>query len=569
MALTDEDRQLLSDAQVIKVPGGKREQLYTLEMQQGGRLIWAMVLPNVQHYEVPRVPSLRRRWTIDPTTRPIKQHTGYRQFQIQCRGHSGARITPPNIVGSEDVTGTNDGFGVLYLERLVKRLDEYETEAVKYRSAWSRSPKEAPDLIFRAMLEGDSWYVDEVRFIPTRSIQGSRNTYQWSMSCLTEGRAESRPWLTLAADFDRSIKTSEFMLTQATARVASKDSDFIDSIGNVIRTVESAGANDVLPLFRQLETLSPPDGIRFAPYVNGLAERLRASSWFDVAGAAVGVAGAAAQGVLAVAKLSKRGVYGVWDELKDDFRDSTRLAMGDINAAIDVIKHGCEQLIGARGGKVVTQSVTTEVVYATAQSSPGQGVIEVLTLADESLIALAARLLGDGERWIEIAALNGTSSEWFMGNGEPIEAGTLVKIPSPDGGVLGPDDASNNIYGTDILWDFVEEDYVMDGDDPRDFATVTGMANLRQALARRATFKKRQIEFCPNFGLNDSIGTPIYEETKAYIASDLVTQFTADKRVKKLTNARLTTQTDGLKAEFDIVPIGGAAQPMSVPFHGV
>lgn len=138
----------------------------------------------------------------------------------------------------------------------------------------------------------------------------------------------------------------------------------------------------------------------------------------------------------------------------------------------------------------------------------------------------------------------------------PISKGSVTDLPSPK-------KFNEELLGTDLFEK--EFDSVWDTND--DYALVSGLANLKQAVYHRLITNPGELFAHPNYGcgLEEYVGAPINVQMKGDIARRIKEQLAQEQRIAKVTDIRITTGTVNvpvgtLRIDIGFIPIGGNAE---------
>jgi hypothetical protein len=193
--------------------------------------------------------------------------------------------------------------------------------------------------------------------------------------------------------------------------------------------------------------------------------------------------------------------------------------------------------------------------------------------ATDTLQSIAAKLLGDGAKWYDIAIVNGLRSPYISDTGAPgtVGVGDLISIP-----VIGGTSAQNAIVsgqndepGTDLLGTDIAStepvesapgrplvDLAIDQSTFKDIKIVSSVANLTQALQLRMWTEQGRLPLSPSYGLPRVIGVNVDQGQAELYALSLKSTLSADSRVRSVSGVRLEKDGDLLDVDANVIPIG-------------
>lgn len=179
---------------------------------------------------------------------------------------------------------------------------------------------------------------------------------------------------------------------------------------------------------------------------------------------------------------------------------------------------------------------------------------------EESLQRLAARELGDAQKWIDIANMNGLKPPYVTG--DPIDASDTVALY---GDVLWVQSATPMVSSTGTPHQVFDQDVQLTNGKLTatngDFDISFGVDNLTQALRHRMSTDKLELTFHPEYGCNIRalIGGLNSSVAELLAISYVTAALRADVRVKDVTSCTVTVTGDQIYAAAEIVPISGRA----------
>lgn len=177
----------------------------------------------------------------------------------------------------------------------------------------------------------------------------------------------------------------------------------------------------------------------------------------------------------------------------------------------------------------------------------------------DSLRSIALRELGDAARWTELAQVNELRPPYISDQTGPGILSFGDKIMVPAATVVPADTDPNSLYGIDVR---VTDRSLMVADG--DFAIVSGIPNLAQALTHHVMVEKRELAFHPQFGsyvrslLGRGNGPTAGLLAAFYVKSALI----EDKRVAEVTECSADATGDQIAVRAVVVPV--TSKPMEL-----
>lgn len=183
----------------------------------------------------------------------------------------------------------------------------------------------------------------------------------------------------------------------------------------------------------------------------------------------------------------------------------------------------------------------------------------VETHQGDDLQAIAARELGDANRWPELVWLNKLTFPYLTGDTQSASSsvllfGSLIKVPAPVG-VYSDESDRGKVYGRDCR--MYQRQLIEDGFG--DIDIVTGTNNLNQQLRHRIDTPRGQARRHPEYGcliwrLVGKVNGPTAGALgAAYVRSALL----ADYRVSQVTSAAATIEGDVIRVTATAEAIAG------------
>ena len=161
---------------------------------------------------------------------------------------------------------------------------------------------------------------------------------------------------------------------------------------------------------------------------------------------------------------------------------------------------------------------------------------------EEDLVILARRYLGDGERWLELAEINGWVDPYRLSNGRTAETGDVVLIP------IDREDQLNLSFGEDLLLNNEGELVVTNND----LVTVEGARNLEQGLKLRLKAVQEETPIFINYGLPKMVGRRLNSSLAGYLGAIIQAQLNRDSRVERILLIEMKDHGDTLQAQIEL-----------------
>lgn len=201
-------------------------------------------------------------------------------------------------------------------------------------------------------------------------------------------------------------------------------------------------------------------------------------------------------------------------------------------------------------------------------TKPISGFRHAQTRVGDTLQAIAAREMGDATRWYDIAQLNGLLPPYLTDDFAAASPSVLwagqqtIKVPSsppPASGVADP----NSVFGTDIALTGGRLDVTETGD----LRTVSGPANLTQALRNRLLTHTGDLTYHPAYGCDvyKLVGQGGTETTNRLAAAMVARALRSDRRVARVERATATVSGDRISATATAVSVDGKRVPTGIP----
>lgn len=533
-------------------------QRYFLEMVQGNdaALIAAVEIPNVSSYVRDPTPAEHADWTLGSL--PIEQHKGIRQQTIVIRGQSGIE---EREVFALDASGVQTSYRATGRQRFLDFqafIQDYYARAADFRSAFVQDSARWPRMIFRALREGDYFYVRDIRLPPQEQVGSSRMSYEFSLTMTVIGEAQRQPQYTIITSPSLAIQASQTQLQETLAKMAVAPSSPEGTLNSTQATIDDGRPGQ--SLLGLLNTAPSYVNYLRPPVVGFLSRVSEYSGAVTNIFASVGnLPRSVVSDLYAYAVQSTNQLYTLWDATQNLERINSRPWMLSFRYALADFGRALLRLLGSAGATAPT-SVPEQMSQPTQGSPNASAPVGLEPVRQgEDIFRFAYRTLGDPGRWWEIVVLNGMTSATTMGDGSPWTSGLIIAIPTllNTGLQTLPDRPNANVFGTDLAWSITAWDFVPSGSPPRDISSITGPANLQARLLHRFTKEQGSDLTAPNLGMPAVTGQAQSNPLQALIAAQALTQATADGAVRGVKEAFISRVANVSTLNLTVVPIAG------------
>lgn len=200
------------------------------------------------------------------------------------------------------------------------------------------------------------------------------------------------------------------------------------------------------------------------------------------------------------------------------------------------------------------------------------GTKEYAVRSIDSITSIAARELGDGALWYDIAVLNGLKHPYISAARAPgtVRPGDVIVIPTtaPENltavASLKPD--LESILGTDI--DLIEDsnsfpgrpvvDLRIDPRTNRDVALARGLDCYKVGLQLRMWTERGKMPLIPEYGRPRVVGAKGTDEFLTLLRLTTRQTVLQDSRTEAIGTMRFTASGDQVEIEMDVIPIGSS-----------
>lgn len=186
---------------------------------------------------------------------------------------------------------------------------------------------------------------------------------------------------------------------------------------------------------------------------------------------------------------------------------------------------------------------------------------------NDDLPTVAAREMGDANRWVELVWLNGLVPPYITDDVRLVapgvlRSGALIKIPAPVGMVTDGAD-SGQVFERDCQMVKRQLQATPDGD----LSVVSGFANLRQQLSHRIVTPRGQATRHAEYGcLISRLVGKVNGPTANMLGAQYVNAtLKSDYRVSQVQYSRAIVDRDSIKVTARVIAIDGGAVDVDVP----
>lgn len=372
---------------------------------------------------------------------------------------------------------------------------------------------------------------------PAKAAASSRHSYEWSLTLWCYGSAQADTPSSILAPLDEWAKTATDAINDVNAYGAAAT----NALGNTRKDLDAL--REPLRALQRSATLAQEAVSGVRDIVSFPADVLR-----DVVRTAAGLA-RAAQDAIDLKDFVLDGA-GIPQEV-EAFRSVLGLADASVGAS--------EPALGVLG-QASSVGEVSPVSSGPRSTRPARFPTTPRETArlkmGEDLRGFSTRILGDPDRWREVAWINGWRGVDRRSDGSPPVGDTLI-VPSDR------EESLDQIW-TDIA--FKDGDLVLDLS-TGDFETVKGADSAIQALTNRCTINQGDWILFDALGLPGRIGDPSPKDAGLY-GTQILELLKRDPRVVEV--SRLSVEISGSTVDVmaDIELIDGSSKALTVPLKG-
>jgi phage baseplate assembly protein W len=196
--------------------------------------------------------------------------------------------------------------------------------------------------------------------------------------------------------------------------------------------------------------------------------------------------------------------------------------------------------------------------------TPLTGYRFVQTQYGDTLQTFAARVMGDATNWSVLVGMNGLMPPYLTDDPDSAGAGvvlngTYIMVPAPSASTsTDPDD----VFKTDVLLD---DDGFLSVTENGDLATVSGVANLKQALENALDTDQGELIFHNSYGY---LGRRLIGQKNGPTAGMLAARYAkqtinADSRISSVDSSTATVSGVSINTIVEATAIDGTKVPVN------
>lgn len=479
-------------------------------------------------------------------------------------------------------------------------------------SALVKDPKTSAETSMELHITKDELHLEVVprEFVLRRDASRNRVTYSYSIRLSVVGAAKARYFPSPDEPLFTRLKNTILRIRENMQRIAAAVDDVTAVLDEVSRAVSSVAGiisdikqvidahNDLLEGTKRFLSTPRSFMVNLADQIESVAELADAvESWpADVAQSFRSMADDMDSLIVAGTKYHKPP----WEDKVSVYEK--RAASGDPSlarttyASGGAVPDGTTSSSGALPGSGTTgQRVAS--VFSTGTSKPGdarrallvkpaarlnaqeyKGFREIVVGSGDTLEGIAAKRLGNPNKWLELAILNDLKPPFISNNRIPntLQPGSKIVVPittptvPPDtitAALVAVGDSQSEAYlGTDFeLVQTLRPDGRPSGQyawaidtahGSTDVRKISGIKNYSQALEMRFRTEEGFNILYPSIGLPRLVGQKNFQERLSDANFAARTQLLADKRTDRLAGFRFRVDNDKVYIDADVVPVG-------------
>jgi phage baseplate assembly protein W len=204
---------------------------------------------------------------------------------------------------------------------------------------------------------------------------------------------------------------------------------------------------------------------------------------------------------------------------------------------------------------------------STIFDNPLTGYRFVDTRRGDTLQKIAYRELGDASQWPLLIAYNKLVYPWITDNSDEATTGVIltgqqILVPAPVPVIETATDPAT-VFEIDIALDANGQ---LQAGANGDFALVSGVANLQQALENRVETDCGELMWHPEYGslIRQLLGAMNGPNTGLLAAQYASSSVLMDPRVQSVDQSVVNIAGDDVDVEMEVIPIVGRSVPLAV-----
>ncbi len=601
---------------------GSGKSRYVLTEYRDGKPYQSLSLPSIPSAKSIRLnPATEVRYTLEDM--PIREHTSSRSWSLSFRGMTGISGAGLNGFGMKSLLAF-DKFIHQY------QTDAYYEGSLYLNNNKQRVVRDRTWLELRDLEDGFGWRVEIRGWDWDRNAQTRVMNAEWALSLQGYSFIQNVParggvdFRNVPKINEQALRDQASALTTAEQTVAAASAAAAKSIKGgadvyklspgkafpkpwIIQKFEKlfalikrvampvgAIASKVFQVFKDIEN----NVNAFKDLINTAVGTIRGAvnKWTDFVNNLISLPRQLLNSFVAVTQEIRRGLRAaltlagsVWSLTQKETWEAVWVEMKDAVLSIGDIGSAFTEALGKSGGKVSNTAApvsTTQAGFTVpsfAEDSKYGSCVPYVVNPGDTLEAIALILYGDSSQWSEIANFNKMQGNMVGPDGSPIAAGSVILLPySTLSGVAVPQaQAKGDLYGTDWAIDPTTGDrvintkpyttyngvnYVNSAPKGSDYGTISGSANLIQAVANRAQTVVGSLTVAPEYGvLPFPVGTQLTTYAIASAMVSVQSGMTRDPRVFRVQRLKPTKKADKLTLDFQVVPVTGGAVGVVTP----
>lgn len=499
---------------------------YILEVYSGGSITQMITLPQTpSNYTQTRPSATIVTHTLGEVVRELTEN---HLTEIELSGVSGYS---PRIGQTRD-GGVSFLSGRQILEEFDKFLDEYQSRTAQNT--------DRTYLVFRALNEGQAFKVEPMEWRWSEDTAQNRFSYKWELKLEAYAHAPSDPRGSVFSPVTESLQKAQQYVNAGAGAVA--------LMSNVLENARS----EFEVARTTLQSLT-----RVSSALNSVIESADGFKTFFQRDLSATFAHLATE-----YRRTYDNTLELFDVTEDEQREQRQAEILAYYAMTNAGLNTCNQNDLERAQFAPLIERDTMSITAT-QTAPRFSIPRTVRAGD-TLQQIAHNAYNDSSRWVEIKSFNGMRDARHHGDGTPLRVGDVLNIPFERStetdlglssrGDLFASDLSMNTQGDLVLSD-------------ADIFTVSGVANLEQAITNRLLTEQGSAYPFPSYGLPVTIGSKMDARTASFCASHVAQQLRSDARIRDVRDVVVLDEGDELAVSVTLIPISGESMEIIAPMR--